>query len=126
MLAEGRVVVQPDEIATAFVTREDCAAAAAAVLTSAGHENRIYNITGPRAVLRSDIARFASELTGRPIEVVRGLGGEPQASGAIAGFASFDVTSDAVQVLTGRPATSIEALLERHRETLLQPVTAPQ
>jgi len=126
MLADGRVVVQPDEIATAFVTREDCAAAAASVLTSAGHENKIYNITGPTAVLRSDIARIASAIAGRPIEVIRGLGGEPQASGAIAGFASFDVTSDAVQALTGRPATSVEALLERNRETLLQVTAAPQ
>jgi NAD(P)H dehydrogenase (quinone) len=125
MLTDGRVVVQPDEIPTAFVTREDCAAAAAAVLMSAGHENQIYNITGPAAVLRSDIARIASAIAGKPIEVVQGLGGEPQASGAIAGFASFNVTSDAVAVLTGRPATSIEVLLERNREVLLQ-AAAPQ
>jgi len=124
-LYADNVVGQPDEIPTAFVTREDCAAAAAAVLTSAGHENQIYNITGPAAVLRSDIARIASAIAGKPIEVVQGLGGEPQASGAIAGFASFNVTSDAVAVLTGRPATSIEALLERNRAALLQ-AAAPQ
>ncbi len=126
MVAEGRVVAQPDEIPTAYVTREDCAAAAAAVLLTPGHEGKVYDITGPRAVLRSDIARIAGEVTGRPVEIVRGLGGEPQASGAIAGFASFDVTSDAVQTLTGRPATSIEALLERHRDELLQATAAPQ
>lgn len=124
MVAQGRVVVQPDEIPTAYVTREDCAAAAAAVLLTPGHEGRIYDITGPQAVLRSDIARIASEVTGRPVEIVRGLGGEPQASGAIAGFASFAVTSDAVATLTGRPATSIEALLQRNRELLLQPAGA--
>ncbi len=124
MVAQGRVVVQPDEIPTAYVTREDCAAAAAAVLLTPGHEGRVYDITGPQAVLRSDIARIASEVTGRPVEIVRGLGGEPQASGAIAGFASFAVTSDAVATLTGRPATSIEALLQRNRELLLQPAGA--
>lgn len=124
MVAEGRVVAQPDEIPTAYVTREDCAAAAAAVLLTPGHEGRVYDITGPQAVLRSDIARIASEVTGRPVEIVRGLGGEPQASGAIAGFASFAVTSDAVATLTGRPATSIEALLQRNRELLLQPAAA--
>jgi NAD(P)H dehydrogenase (quinone) len=124
MVAEGRVVAQPDEIPTAYVTREDCAAAAAAVLLTPGHEGRVYDITGPQAVLRSDIARIASEVTGRPVEIVRGLGGEPQASGAIAGFASFAVTSDAVATLTGRPATSIEALLQRNRELLLQPAGA--
>ncbi len=124
MVTEGRVVAQPDEIPTAYVTREDCAAAAAAVLLTSGHEGRVYDITGPQAVLRSDIARIASKVTGRPVEIVRGLGGEPQASGAIAGFASFAVTSDAVATLTGRPATSIEALLQRNRELLLQPAGA--
>jgi hypothetical protein len=31
----------------AMVWRDDCIASAVAVLTTAGHENRIYNITGP-------------------------------------------------------------------------------
>src|SRR5688500_14273874 len=47
MIAEGSVVVAADERGTAYVTREDIAAAAAAVLTTPGHENRIYEITGP-------------------------------------------------------------------------------
>lgn len=122
MLAAGQVVVQPDEIPTAFVTREDCAAAAAGALIMPGHENMIYNITGPTAVLRSDIARIASQITGRPIELIQGAGGEPQAAGAIAGFNSFDVTSNAVELLAGRPATSVEQLLESNREALMEAV----
>ena len=31
----------------AYVSREDCAAAAAAALTTEGHEGRAYEITGP-------------------------------------------------------------------------------
>jgi len=119
MIAEGRVVVQPDEVPTAFVTREDCAAAAAAVLTTPGHEYQAYDITGPTAVLRRDIASIASEIAGRPIEIVTGEGGQPQATGSMFGFVHFEATSDAVQVLTGRPATGIRQLLERNRETLL-------
>jgi len=119
MLVDGQVVVQSNEIPTAFVTREDCAAAAAAVLITPGHEGNIYDITGPTAVLRSDIARIASEITDYPIRVIQGQGDVPQAAGAIAGFNSFDVTSNAVELLTGRPATSIEQLLNRNRDLLL-------
>lgn len=119
MLVDGQVVVQPNEIPTAFVTREDCAAAAAAVLITSGHEGKVYDITGPTAVLRSDIARIASEIADHPIRVIQGQGDVPQAAGAIAGFNSFDVTSNAVELLTGRPATSIEQLLNSNRDLLL-------
>lgn len=119
MLAEGRVVVQPDEVPTAYVTREDCAAAAASVLTTSGHEYRAYDITGPAAVLRRDVARIASEVAGRPIEVVEGEGGVPQVGGPMAGFRSFGATSGAVEALTGRPATGVRELLEANREALL-------
>lgn len=119
MLAEGSVVIQPDEVATAYVTREDCAAAAASVLTTSGHENMIYDITGPSAVSRSDIARLASEIAGRPIELIDGQGGVPQTAGVMAGFSSFGVTSTAVEELTGRPATGLRQLLEENRETLV-------
>jgi NAD(P)H dehydrogenase (quinone) len=46
MVAAGRVEIEPNSTRTAYVTREDCAAAAAAVLATAGHENRVYEITG--------------------------------------------------------------------------------
>lgn len=120
MLVDGQAVIQPDERPTAYVTREDCALVAASVLITQGHENKIYNITGPRAVVSSDIARIASQITGRPIELIQGTGGESQAGGATAGFDSFEITSDAVEQLTGRPATSMEQLLESNSEALLE------
>lgn len=112
MVADGRVVIQPDEVPSAYVTREDCAAADAAVLSSPGHENKVYEITGPELVLRRDIARIASELTGKPIEQVPGTGGVSQVAPVMAGFAAFRVQTQAVQELTGRPATSVRQLLE--------------
>jgi NAD(P)H dehydrogenase (quinone) len=112
MLADGKVVIQPDEVPAAYVTREDCAAADAAVLSSPGHENKIYEITGPELVLRKDIARIASELTGKPIEQVAGSGGVSQVAPVMAGFAAFRVQTQSVQELTGRPATSVRQLFE--------------
>jgi len=120
MVADGRVVVQPNEVPTAYVTREDCAATAVAVLTGEGHANRVYDITGPSTILRRDIARLASELTSVPIEIVEGAGDVPQVMGPTAGFNAFLVTSDAVEQLTGRPAMSVETLLRANAEQLSQ------
>jgi NAD(P)H dehydrogenase (quinone) len=118
MVADRSLLFQPDEVPTAFVAREDCAAAAAAVLAGEGHEGMSYDITGPDLVLRSDIADMASELTGVTIERIEGPGGVPQATGPMAGFASFDLRSDAVQELTGRPPISVRQLLEENVEVL--------
>ena len=50
------------------VAREDCAASAAAVLSTPGHENRIYTLTGPELLSFREQAALASELSGRPVE----------------------------------------------------------
>ena len=68
MLADGRVV-RSDVGGIAYVTREDCARAAAAVLSTDGHEGRAYDITGPAVVFPQDIARATTEVTGVPIEI---------------------------------------------------------
>lgn len=112
MVADGKVLIQPDEVPAAYVTREDCAAADAAVLGSPGHQGMIYEITGPELVLRRDVARIASQISGKPIEEVRGPGGVSQVAPVMAGFAAFRIQSDAVEKLTGRRATSIRELLE--------------
>ena len=117
IIAAGSVVVSPDERGTAYVTREDCAAAAAAVLTTPGHENRIYEITGPELVFRRDVALIASEITGVPIEVrvatpeeAAALPEEPPSGGTL--------TTD-FQDLTGRPGTGARQILEANRDALL-------
>jgi len=49
----------------AFVSREDAARTAAAVLRA--HPEGIYNVTGPEALTLTDIAARLSALTGRPL-----------------------------------------------------------
>ncbi|MCB2407616.1 SDR family oxidoreductase [Hymenobacter lucidus] len=51
----------------ALVTRTDLAAATAALLTSEGHDNQEYTLTGSEAYSFHDIARELSDLAGRPI-----------------------------------------------------------
>jgi NAD(P)H dehydrogenase (quinone) len=46
-IATGQLLHNRGAGRIAYVAREDCAAAAAAVLTAPGHERQIYNITGP-------------------------------------------------------------------------------
>ena len=47
MVADGKATVPQGEVRVGYVSRNDCAAAAAAVLMTPGHDNKIYDITGP-------------------------------------------------------------------------------
>ena len=99
MLADGRATVSATDGRIGYVTREDCAAAAAAVLSSAGHENRAYDITGPNLVGPREIAAAASAVAGKPIE---SIAADPNAPAARRGFGgpSFAVVSEDVAKLT--------------------------
>ncbi|MDJ1131744.1 SDR family oxidoreductase [Streptomyces iconiensis] len=66
----GTLVTNGGSGAVAYVTREDCAAVAAAVLTQDGHEGKAYDITGAEAWTADDLAALACEIGGRDIELV--------------------------------------------------------
>jgi len=51
----------------AWVSRDDIADVAVAVLTGAGHEGRSYNVTGPEALTMAETAERLSEAVGRKI-----------------------------------------------------------
>ena len=116
MIADGRVVVLPDDPGTAFVTRGDCAAAAAVALMTPGHENRVYEITGPALVRVHDIASIASEISGIEIEVIAAGPDdevrEPRPSGTTLTTHFTDIT--------GEPGTTARDLLEANRDVLLE------
>ena len=54
---------------TAYVSRQDCAGAAAAVLVSDRTENETLDITGPHAVSDADLAALAAEHFGKVVRV---------------------------------------------------------
>jgi NAD(P)H dehydrogenase (quinone) len=67
---ESGALVTP--IATAGLntaSRVDMAKAAAAVLASDGHENRIYEITAPKLWTMKELAGILSDVTGKPVEL---------------------------------------------------------
>lgn len=53
-----------------LVDTRDIAAVAAAALTGAGHENKIYNLTGPEALSHQELAAKLSNVLGRRIDFV--------------------------------------------------------
>jgi len=121
MLAAGRVSVPANAARITYVTREDCAAAAAAVLAGAGHENRAYDITGAEVVGPREIALAATAVTGEAIEIVAAPAGPPSP------FDSPGVAtpSDDFARLTGRPPTTVREFLAAHRAALLSAARAP-
>jgi NAD(P)H dehydrogenase (quinone) len=135
IVSDGWYVTHTPDARVAYVTREDCAAAAAAVLATPGHENKAYNITGPDAVGPRELVALASEISGKAVELMvlseedyraqLTSSGVPEA--AVNGTISFAEELDspylrepstAVADLTGRPATSVRALLMENRERL--------
>ncbi|GLV77060.1 NmrA family NAD(P)-binding protein [Streptomyces hygroscopicus] len=112
-----------------FVDAEDIAAVAAHALTDAHTPNTDLVLTGPEALSYDDIATIITEVTGRTV-VHRRLSYEqlrdrltalvpPEFAAILAGMdraiaeGAEDRTTDTVQRLTGRPAGSFRALVER-------------
>jgi NAD(P)H dehydrogenase (quinone) len=132
----GKLVTNARNGRIAPISRRDCAAAAAAVLTGDGHEGQTYEITGPEALTQSDIARLLTDVSGRPVRVVwtsdaqllRGLARlgapEPVARAMVdLGIATrdgyFDIVDPAVEELTGRPPRTLREVLVAHRAELV-------
>ena len=142
-IATGRLFHNNGDGRTAYVSREDCAAAAVAVLTgeAAGHENEAYDITGPEPLGQGDVATLLSEVSGRTVEAVavddeafvEGLtaSGMPEpAARVVASFGRsiregyLEEASGAGESLRGRPPRSLREVFEAHRGELLQQVSA--
>ena len=119
-----------------YVTREDCARAAAAVLASPPSGRRIFDVTGPAAVTQDEVAALAGELAGRKIQHIdlspddlrQGLtaaGMPPFLVDALAGFDAaaaqgyHAIVTPTVKDLTGRAPMSVRAFLTAHRGALL-------
>jgi NAD(P)H dehydrogenase (quinone) len=65
---QGAMVMSTGEGRIAFVSKDDCAAAAAAVLTGYDHEGAIYEISGPEFSSFREATALAAEFSGQPVE----------------------------------------------------------
>lgn len=135
-VASGKLISATGQGGAPYVTREDCAQAAAAALASSDTSNRTWNITGPDQVTYGDLARMASELTGHAV-VSESVSPEERtaqfvAAGTPEPIAKILVSSQlaiaqgamgtpttAVKELTGRDPMSVRAFLSAHRAELM-------
>jgi NAD(P)H dehydrogenase (quinone) len=128
-LATGTLLTNDGGGRTSYVARADLALAAAAVLTSEGHDGKAYDLTGPEALGAADLAAIFAEAGGRPVEPVllddeawiaamvehAGLP-EPGARlyatfGIAARQGYFAIVSPTLQELTGRPPKTVRELI---------------
>jgi NAD(P)H dehydrogenase (quinone) len=135
-IASGQLFSAAGNGGAPYVTRQDCARAAAAALASTDTSKKVLNITGPAVITPADRARIASEITGRKVTYVP-IDPEASKAGMIkAGtpefFAGLTVATDlaiargkmgpattAVLDLTGRAPMSVAEFLTANRDALL-------
>lgn len=126
--AAGQLVTNIGDGGAAYVTRADCAAVAAGVLTSEGHEGKAYDVTGPQAYTATDLAALAAQKSGTPVEVVQ-VDDEAYTAGLVsAGLPDFiaplltsfgtatrlgklATVTDVVEQVGGRTPTPLSALV---------------
>ena len=134
-LASGQWYTSAGTGKTGYVTREDCARAAAGALLQPA-TNQTYTVTGPQALTNAEVAAIASELTGKPIAVIdvtdEQLAGGAKAAGVpdfvIDNFiVPFDrnaredkvsAVTDAVEKLWGANPTSVRDFLAANKAAL--------
>jgi NAD(P)H dehydrogenase (quinone) len=128
-LATGTLLANDGDGRTSYVARADLALAAAAVLTSDGHDGKAYDLTGPEALGAADLAQLFAEAGGRPVEpvfvdddawvaaMVQHAGmPEPVARlystfGTAARQGYFAIVSPTLEELIGRPRTTVREIL---------------
>lgn len=128
-VAETGVFIPAGNGKAPFATRLDMAEAAAAVLTTKGHENKVYPITSTSVYSFKDIAVTLSELAGKNIpyidadpeqykEALTQAGVPQEYIGMMGGFAEairqgeFDEASEDLEKLLGRKPASLKEFLK--------------
>jgi NAD(P)H dehydrogenase (quinone) len=122
--SNGYIVSASGRGRIAYVTREDCAVAAGAALSSNFQGKRVLDITGPRMINAEELAQAASEVLRTEVVAMSVTGEEFRSrmvsSGVPAPLASLlaeiergvsqgamEIQSDDFQILTGRSAKPI-------------------
>lgn len=135
-VATGQLVAAAGDGGVGYVTREDCARAAAAALKATTSGRTTLDITGPEVVTHAAVAQIVSDVTGRPVSyvdvppeaMVEGMVAAGFPEGVAALLVSFQtataqgylaLTTDAVTELTGTAPQSVRDFLLAHKEALV-------
>jgi NAD(P)H dehydrogenase (quinone) len=135
-VASGQLIAATGQGGAPYVTREDCAQAAASALASSDTNSGTWNITGPDLITYAELAKLASELTGRPVtyapvepaertaQLIAVGTPEPIAKMLVSGqmaiaLGKMGMPTTAVKDLTGREPMSVRDFLSAHQAALL-------
>ncbi|MFD6448262.1 NAD(P)H-binding protein [Promicromonospora sp. NPDC060204] len=126
----GRIAVPADQVREPFVSLEDVADVATLALTSDKHAGEVLELTGPEALTFTEVAHVLSAATGRTVEHVpltpadfvaelTAAGVHPEEAEGLAWLfqevldGRNTATTDTVERVLGRPATSFDAFARR-------------
>jgi NAD(P)H dehydrogenase (quinone) len=135
-VAMGQLVAAGGTGGMGYVTREDCARAAAAALAAATSGRATLEITGPEVVTYAELARIAGEVSGRPVSyvsvgpdemqnILAGAGLPPFLAETLVSFQTaaaqgiLGIATNAITDLTGAAPQRVRDFLLAHREALL-------
>ena len=93
-IKEQGAIYEPMDAKVSFVDVRDIAAVAVKALTSPGHENKAYELTGPEALTYEQVAEKLSRATGKPVKAV--FTGTDAARQAMLGMGFPEFMADAV------------------------------
>jgi NAD(P)H dehydrogenase (quinone) len=141
MVGRDGVIRGPaDDGRVSAILRDDVADCAAAVLTSEGHDEQTYELTGREAITLTEAAALMSRITGKAIAFHDETVEAAYASRAVYDAPAFEVDgwvttyttiaagegsaiTDSVLRLTGHEPATLEEYLQTHPECLDQVVT---
>ncbi|WP_353096052.1 NAD(P)H-binding protein [Tissierella praeacuta] len=69
-IKEGRLISASGSGTAPFVDASDIAAVAVAAITEPGHENKIYEVSGPQLLSLGDVSEIMARELGKPIQLV--------------------------------------------------------
>ncbi|HEX2877060.1 MAG TPA: SDR family oxidoreductase [Polyangiaceae bacterium] len=135
-IAAGKLVNASGAGKVGYVTREDCARIAAAVMTEPPAGNQKLDVTGPETLSGADVAALVSEISGKKVEylsiplgaLIDGMvqHGLPRPLAEV--YASFDagtaageldVKSDSVERFTGKKPQALGDFLRANKAAWL-------
>ena len=71
MVLDGAITLPAGDVPEPFVDIDDIADVAVAALTEDGHNGEIYEVTGPRMLTFTEVAKEISRAAGRPVEFIQ-------------------------------------------------------
>lgn len=125
---QGKFFATAGKAPISIVDIRDIASVAVEALTRPGHENKIYDLTGPEALTHQQMAAHFSDVLGRPVayldvppahlqQALLSVGfPEWQADGLLEDYAHYargeaSAVSSAIQEVTGKPARDFKSFV---------------